>query len=179
MKEGKRNRKHQRIDAFESVVQAYEERLLRYAASITGDWSLAQDVVQESFLKLFRRHSVMTLEGKALSGWLFRVVHNCAVDLIRKRSRRSDHEHKHAESLPSADHRHPGIVEGAHAAAVRKAIDELSARERELITLKVYEDCSYKEMAEITGLTIGNVGYILHHAMKKLATRINQGGSNE
>ena len=45
----------------------------------------------------------------------------------------------------------------------------MSERERQLVILKVYEEKSYNEISEITGLTSSNVGYILHHAMKTLA----------
>ena len=59
---------------------------------------------------------------------------------------------------------------GAENAA--EALSRLSVRERQLVVLKVYEEKSYKEIAEITGLTVGNVGFILHTAIKKLAAML-------
>ena len=53
-----------------------------------------------------------------------------------------------------------------------EALSRLSDRERQLVVLKVYEEKSYKEIAEITGLTVGNVGFILHTAIKKLAAML-------
>ena len=55
-----------------------------------------------------------------------------------------------------------------------EALRRLGDRERELVVLKVYEEKSYKEIAEITGLTVSNVGFILHTAMKKLATMLSK-----
>jgi len=52
----------------------------------------------------------------------------------------------------------------------------LSAREQQLVILKVYEEKTYKEISEITGLSAGNVGYILHHAMKKMSQVLKQDG---
>ena len=59
------------------------------------------------------------------------------------------------------------ISEGAERATV--ALASLPLREQQLVILKIYEEKSYKEISEITGLTVSNVGYILHHAMKKMA----------
>lgn len=50
----------------------------------------------------------------------------------------------------------------------------LNHREQQLVILKVYEEKSYREISGITGLTVGNVGYILHHAMKKLARHLRE-----
>jgi RNA polymerase sigma-70 factor (ECF subfamily) len=58
----------------------------------------------------------------------------------------------------------------------RSALRSLSPREQQLVILKVYEEKSYREISEITGLTSGNVGYILHHAMRKMAQLLKKGG---
>jgi RNA polymerase sigma-70 factor (ECF subfamily) len=55
---------------------------------------------------------------------------------------------------------------------VRAAIDRLAPRHRELLLLKVVEQKSYREIAEITGLTVTNVGYLLHMAVKALGGRL-------
>ena len=50
----------------------------------------------------------------------------------------------------------------------------MSLREQQLVILKVYEEMSYKEISEITDLTVSNVGYILHHAMRKMADALKK-----
>jgi len=68
------------------------------------------------------------------------------------------------------------------AATAAEALSILSDRERHLVTLKVYEEKSYREIADITGLSIGNVGFILHGAMKKLARHLKaaqEDGAND
>ncbi|MCX8109354.1 MAG: sigma-70 family RNA polymerase sigma factor, partial [Verrucomicrobiae bacterium] len=59
---------------------------------------------------------------------------------------------------------------------VRLGLEGLDARSRELIMLKFYEGLSYKEISERTGLTVGHVGYLLHHALKLLATELAKCG---
>jgi RNA polymerase sigma-70 factor (ECF subfamily) len=164
--------------AFEAVVSHYEARLIRYAARITGCNDVAQDVVQESFIRLFRKWTGDLEPSPMLSAWLFRVAHNMAVDAVRKRSRRADVEYRHAEEQPETIE--PSLGQSGHggeqALRAESALQALSSREQQLVILKVYEEKTYKEIGEITGLSAGNVGYILHHAMKKMSLVLKQDG---
>jgi RNA polymerase sigma factor (sigma-70 family) len=59
---------------------------------------------------------------------------------------------------------------------VRLSLEILDARSRELVRLKFNEDLSYKEISERTGLTVSNVGYLLHHALKAMADDLAKTG---
>ena len=171
---GKRGKaaRAERLVAFETVVATYQGPLLRYATRIAADADAAQDIVQDAFIRLLKKWRDPMEPSPALSSWLYRVTHNCAVDHIRKISRRQDLHHRHAERegdpIVEPD-RGAGFAISDTAAAADAALETLSMRERQLVILKVYEEKSYREIGEITGLSTGNVGYILHHAMKKLA----------
>lgn len=157
---------------FEEVVSRHEAMLLRYTARIVSDPDAAQDIVQNVFIKLFRSWKESMDVSPQLSSWLYRVAHNEAVDYLRKRERRRLLHWRHAAEQPVVEPvtaaSRPGISEAA--ARADMLLDSLTLRERQLVVLKVYEEKSYKEIGDITGLSVGNVGYILHHAMKKLAT---------
>jgi RNA polymerase sigma factor (sigma-70 family) len=174
-----RTPKQERLEAFEAVVAHYEAALIRYAARVLNDADAAQDVAQETFLRLLRHWREPLEVCPKLSNWLYRVAHNCAVDHIRRTARRHLLHREAAGAGP--DHAPPDrgadfrISEAAARAA--EALQTLNLRERQLVILKVYEDKSYREIADITGLSTGNVGYILHHAMKKLAAAL--GGKRE
>ncbi len=164
--------------AFEAVVAHYEARLIRYAARITGCNDVAQDVVQETFIRLFRKWTGAFEPSPMLSGWLFRVAHNRAVDAVRKRSRRTDIEQRHADAQPVAvapTQGQSGLPEQALRA--ESALRTLSLREQQLVVLKIYEEKTYNEISAITGLSVGNVGYILHHAMRKMSQMLKQDGA--
>ena len=88
MFKGKGQRKRKRIIAFETVVSEYESALLRYVARIVSDACAAQDVVQDTFIKLLKNWKDEIAPSPQLSSWLYRVAHNCAVDYLRKESRR-------------------------------------------------------------------------------------------
>ena len=164
----------QRQSAFEAVVARYEAQLLRYAVRLMFDHNAAQDVVQDTFIKLLRHWKGAMEPCAHLSNWLYRVAHNRAVDSLRRESRRSLlHRRQAAEEL---DHTPPDRGEGFRISAAAEKASEalliLNHREQQLVILKVYEEKSYREISEITGLTVGNVGYILHHAMKKMARHL-------
>ena len=158
--------------AFEAVVSAYEGPLLRYVTRVVGgDRDTAQDVVQDAFIRLFRHWRDEFAPSPALSTWLYRVAYNRAVDHFRSQSRHAALLERQADDQPETVEPDRGegfrISEAAEKAAA--GLKLLSLREQQLVILKVYEEKSYREISEITGLTVGNVGYILHHAMKKLA----------
>ena len=156
--------------AFETIVSEYEGPLLRYAARVTNSVDAAQDVVQVAFLRLFKHWSEELNPSPKISNWLYRVTHNCAVDYIRKESRRSELHKAHAEENPKSSR----FAFGGYTDRVLKALDVLDLREKQLVLLKVFDEKSYKEISEITGLTVTNVGYILHNAMKKMAGRLKK-----
>ncbi len=170
----RREQQQQRAAAFEQVVHHYESRLLRYATSIVHNADLAQDVVQEVFIKLFRKWREAFEPSLALSSWLYRTTHNSAVDVIRKYERRHRVEQEHQEEAADAVVLPPTGQDDTHAKRIAHALAVLPSRDRELIRLKVYEEKSYKEISAITGLSVGNVGYILHHAMRKLADALGR-----
>ena len=172
MARDRQQRKADQVAAFEAIVSHYEVRLIRYVSRIVSSEGAAQDIVQDTFIKLFRKWQDKLEPGPRISSWLYRVAHNRAVDHIRKQSRRHELHQRHAGEQPdfAPPNRGAGFRLGEDAARAAAALDTLNERERQLVVLKVYEEKSYKEIGEITGLTTSNVGYILHHAMKKMAT---------
>lgn len=162
-----------RLDSLRALVDAYEGALLRYVSRLMGNASSAEDVVQNTFLKFIRKWRKSLEVSPDASRWLYRVAHNEAVDFMRSESRlRRLHEEHGAEAMS-----HPVAASNPSERAenAAQALSRLTDRERELVVLKVYEEKSYAEIADITGLSTGNVGYILHNAMKKLAAMIQEG----
>ncbi len=181
MSKSRRDSQEQKKRAFEAVVARYEAPLLRYAVRLMFDHDTAQDVVQDTFIKLLRHWKGEMEPSAHMSNWLYRVAHNRAVDYLRRESRRSLlHRRQAAEKL---DYTPPDRGEGFRVSAAAEEAAEalliLNHREQQLVILKVYEEKSYREISEITGLTVGNVGYILHHAMKKLARHLRKRSNAE
>ena len=159
----------------------YQNSLVRFAGKLLRDPEIAQDVVQDTFLQV-ARHPRRLLDVNNCHNWLLRVTRNIGVSRIRKETRLRKHtEVFRAHATRRAAGKAPGAFGDASSALeadelrthVRSEIDRLNPRYREVLLLKVQEEKSYKEIAEITGLTVTNVGYLLHTAMKQLSSRLN------
>jgi RNA polymerase sigma factor (sigma-70 family) len=165
-------------DDLEAIVDRFEIPLLRYAGRIVRDEAAAQDVVQEAFIRFWRgRPSARPAEGK-LAGWLYRATHNAAVDYIRRESRRRRLHERQAEE-PTMDR--AGLAASADEVDARRRIvlehvDALSAAERQVLVLRIQEGLSYREIAQATRRTEGNVGCLLHHAARHLARHLKKAG---
>ena len=160
----------------EEVVSRFEQALLRYATRILNNAVSAQDVVQEAFIRFFEKWDDDLAPSPKMSAWLYRAVHNAAIDYVRRESTRRKHHEKHAEGVEQYVAGEPwvGSINPATEKA-RRALKVLSQRERDLVVLKIFEEKSYKEISEITGLKVSNVGYILHHAMRKMTEELRKG----
>lgn len=160
----------------EEVFAALESPLLAYARRLVGDFAVAEDVVQDAFMKL---HSQFQ-QVRTPQPWLYRTVHNLAVDHQRRASRIVLVDDRTSEDMPANDTSDSQPMPDEQIARwegiglVRLVLETLDARSRELIRLRFEEELSYKEIAESTGLTVGNVGYILHHALKAMALELEK-----
>lgn len=168
------------VNAFGAFVLRHEGALLSFAAAFLRDETAAQDVVQEAFLRAARNPDRILKVSGAGTGernWLLKVVRDLSVDNLRRRAS----ERRALEGLAAVA---PMTVPAALTTAENRedlrrayaAIQELRPRLRELLLLKVQEHKSYKEIAEITGLTVTNVGFLLHQAMKELCAAMQSSG---
>jgi len=155
----------------EAIVAEHETALLRYATRIVNNPATAQDVVQNVFIKLFRQWEEGARLSDELKGWLFRVTHNEAVDFIRRESRlRVLHEKQAQEATADClDGVHCGTADDERRQMVLQSLQKLHPREQQIVLLRLEEGLSYTEIAKITGRSEGNVGNILHHAVRKLS----------
>ena len=149
-----------------ATVRRFQGPLLTYVGRLTGRPETARDVVQETFLKLCRQDRT-TIEPR-LAAWLFSVCRNHVRDLQRKEQRMVAAQPDLARS-PAAKSEPADELAGRDLQdRCQELLSELPEREQEVVRLKFLHELSYKETAEATGLTAGNVGYILHHALLKL-----------
>jgi RNA polymerase sigma-70 factor (ECF subfamily) len=143
------------------VMARCERPLLRYVTSLVGA-ELAPDIVQEGFLELCKQDP-RELEGR-VGPWLFVVCRNRALD-ARRRSTRMQGATR-AESLVDEAAGPEAMLERKEdMARLARVLEGLDERQREVVRLRFAGGLSYKEIAEITELTVTNVGFILHKAL--------------
>jgi RNA polymerase sigma factor (sigma-70 family) len=167
-------------ETIEELFAALESPLLSYALRLAGGLAAAEDIVQDAFMKL-HEHFADVREPRR---WLYRTVHNGAINHRRKTSKIVALEPVMDESgwsaaLESTDPRplpDEAIARLEGIGLVRLCLETLDERSRELVRLKFNENLSYKEIARRTGLKIGHVGYLLHHALKGMADELAKSG---
>ncbi len=152
----------------DQAITDFEKPLLGYANSLLGDWEMARDVVQEVFVKLHRELKSAAPEN--LKAWLFTVCRNRSLDILRKNKRMTVTDNEVLQTLGDESQLNPAKLAERHDAHARALLflDHLPENQREVIRLKFQADLSYKEISELTDLSIGNVGYLLHHGLKRL-----------
>jgi RNA polymerase sigma-70 factor (ECF subfamily) len=146
----------------------YEQPLLRFAATIAGP-EAARDTVQDVFLELCKE-PWDKVEGH-LAAWLFTVCRNKAISHRRKVARHDEVEEEH---VVAEEDRSPerAFEQKESAGRVARAMEGLSARDREVVALKFAGGLSYKEIADVTQLSVSHVGVILHEALKKVREKL-------
>jgi len=164
--------KEQQLD---QAIQEFEGPLLRYAFRFVRDESSAHDVVQEAFIKLHKAWSKGN-EIEKLSSWLYRVTHNAAVDLIRKEQRIKQLHERHIEKCELEQSTQEQWSLEEKLSMTLEHLSTLDEREQQIILLRLQEGKAYHEIAEIMEISEGNVGYILHHAVKKLTDILKEKG---
>lgn len=153
------------------ALQEFESPLMRYAVSLLGNIDRARDVVQETFLRLCQQNPESIRQH--LAPWLFKVCRNLALDLRRKEVRMA----VISSETPLRDNSpEPGdVLERKEALSlVGQLMESLSENQREVLRLKFQSGLRYREISEITGLSVSNVGFLLHTAIKTLRTQMEE-----
>jgi RNA polymerase sigma-70 factor (ECF subfamily) len=151
---------------------------LAYALRLAGRLEVAEDIVQEAFMRLHAQFD----EVREPKKWLYRTVHNLALNQRRDSGKIVSLDLKQEEAAPAVDTTDPQPLPDEQIARlegiglVRLSMETLDKRSRELVKLKFNEGLSYKEIAKKTGLTVSHVGYLLHHAIKAIADELAKNG---
>jgi RNA polymerase sigma factor (sigma-70 family) len=161
------DRSHENAAFVRSAVEQFQAPLLRYATRLVGDPDRARDVVQDTFLRLATQPAAAVADH--LAEWLFTVCRNRAFDVGRKESRMKAFAEGAEERVVAADPRPGAALEAAEThEAVLRLIDRLPAHQQEVVRLKFQSGFSYKEISRITSLSVSNVGFLIHTAIKTL-----------
>jgi RNA polymerase sigma-70 factor (ECF subfamily) len=159
-------------EAFRTLVEKHSRNAFRLAYRMTGSEQDAEDVVQESFLRAYRH--LGRFEARADFGtWLYRIVANCAVELLRTRQSRQARarmEPLDVAAAPPADA--PGPERLAESAEIKRrvaaALENLSPLERAAFTLRHYEGRTIEEIGRTLRLRTSAAKHAVFRAVRKL-----------
>jgi RNA polymerase sigma factor (sigma-70 family) len=150
----------------EALVREHQTALLRYAYRMVRDWELAQDLVQEAFVRYLRSPLEYGEPGQK-AAWLFRVTRNLCIDVSKRESRRDDVQDR-ARKPTDLTRPDTKMAQDERAERLEELLSMLNENQRTVLLLFFQEQHSYKEIAEITGFSMSNVGMLIHRGLKKL-----------
>lgn len=171
------------MDAFAELFEPLRAMVHAIAYRMVGPDD-ADDVVMETYLKAWQ--AIPRFSGRAsLKTWLYRITHNCAIDLIRKRSRRKEcvltsgdeegRERQFADETQPAPDEELSRRELVH--EVRAALGQLPDLHRVALQLRYADGLSYTEIAASTGVSIGTVMSRIFNGKRKLRTILEAEGN--
>ncbi len=164
------------VEAFNILVDRYSERLMHYLYGFLSDRELCEDLLQETFLRLYRnRHSYQPIA--TFSTWLYTIAGNLARSEYGKRKRRrmysiqlvnldnEEYELAIPDASLSPDRRTESTLQDKY---IQKALDQVPPAFREVVVLRDIQQLAYDEIAKITGLPMGTVKSRIHRGRTKL-----------
>jgi len=157
----------------EAALVRYEQPLIRKAIRITGDFELARDVVQDTFLKLCKADRSQIEDH--LAAWLFTVCRNRALDVQKKERRMGRLDDPPAIPEYAANPAEKASVNET-LALVQEALDSLTDEHREAFRLKFQDQLTYREISDVTGRSLGTVSRLITAALCAVRDRLQVGG---
>ena len=162
-------------EAFRLLFERYSRPVISFVYDMVGDRALAEDLTQETFVRAHRHLAALREESK-FSTWLFSIAKNVAREHLRSPERRSakvDLDDEAVRELPDGALTPVGeLLDKELSAVVRRALGALDDDKRMVFTLKIFQQRSYEEIAEITGFSLPKVKTDLHRARAEMRRRI-------
>lgn len=153
---------------FAQIVETHSGKLTSYVYHRTRQLELSRDIVQEAFLRLLKARRKPS--GDHVIPWLYLVCRNLAVDSQRRQSRWVDNGSDLIQHFSSSSEPDPlqSTIESETRQLLYLCLDQLPERHREVMVLKFQSGLSYKSISAVTGLSVTNVGFVIHQSVSRL-----------
>lgn len=154
--------------AFGPLIKLYKNRLFSYLFKIVGDKNLAEDMLQETLIKVWNGFSNYS-EQNRFSSWLFSIAHNTAMDSLRKNNRHKIFDtSSEPDNLSSQVNPYKDLVGKETSQSISIAVDQLPPKQKEVFLLRAHGEMTFKEISEITREPLSTVLSHMHYSVKKL-----------
>ena len=162
-------------EAFRLIFERYSRPIISFIYDMVSDRELAEELTQETFIRAYRNLRTMREETK-LSTWLFGIARNVALESLRTRRHDSHHVDLEDRSVLGLSGSGPEPVDQflnkELSGVIEHALAALDENKRLVFTLKVFQERTYEEIAEITGFSIPKLKTDLHRARSEMRRRI-------
>ena len=156
--------------AFRELMSLYKERLYWHIRKIVISHDDTDDVLQNTFVKVYRSITNFKAESKLYS-WMYRIATNEAITFINKRAKTnnidiSEMQHQLVDNL------HADVYFDGNEAQLKlqKAVASLPQKQQLVFNMKYFDDMKYREISDILETSVGALKASYHHAVKKIET---------
>lgn len=165
-------------ELYKEIVIRYQNKLIRYANGIINERSLSEDVVQEAFIKAYINLKSFNIKKK-FSSWIYRIVHNEAINAIKKTKREIslDENEWLKNSMKDKTDVEEEYSKKELSKFLRNNINKLPVKYKPPLVLYFFEEKSYEEISDVLRIPTGTVGTRINRG-KKLLSAIIKGGEN-
>jgi RNA polymerase sigma-70 factor (ECF subfamily) len=163
--------------ALEGLIETYQHRLFRYLLSLTGNRSSAEDLFQETWLRVLERGHQYRSRWR-FDVWLFSIARNLAIDGMRRKKGSSLDELMDPDSGSGFEPAGSGpspfedVVAGEREAHVARVLDQIPAAYREVLTLRFQDEMALEEIAAVVKAPLSTVKSRLYRALESLRERM-------
>lgn len=165
---------HRDRQAFREVFDHFSPRLKAYLLRQGTDAALAEEVVQETMVNVWRKAGQFDPAKASVSGWVFAIARNMRIDMLR-RARRPEPDFDDPALVPDPEpHAHEVIDREQQAGRLRAAVASLPSEQQEVLRLAFFEDKAHAVIAEELGLPLGTVKSRIRLAMKRVRTAFGE-----
>ncbi len=149
----------------------HKDKLYRYALHIVKDVMLAEDIVQEVLVKVWKNKTQLkAIENK--EAWCMRVTRNLSLDKLRRKKKPVDNVDDHFSIADEGMTPDRKMQSDDTMSIIRSAINKLPESQRQIVHLREVEEYSYQEISDVTGYSIDKVKINLHRARMTLRERL-------
>ena len=159
---------------FKMLMDAYQHRLYHHIRSMVGNHDDTDDVLQNTFIKVFK--NIRNFEGRSkLFTWLYRIATNEATTFLKKNMRKNSFMESselgdYTDSLKAEPNSNGEFIKEM----LKKALDELPPKQKAIFSLRYFEEMNYNDISEVMGTSVGALKASYHHAVKKIENYIKQ-----
>lgn len=158
--------------AFSTLMSTYKERLYWHIRKMVYSHDDADDVLQNTFIKVYR--SIENFKGESkLYTWMYRIATNEAITFINKKARRMEISNEEVQQLAVANLAADPYFEGNEIQLkLQEAIAKLPQKQQLVFNMKYFDDMKYDDMSEILGTSVGALKSSYHIAVKKITAEL-------
>lgn len=158
--------------AFSTLMSTYKERLYWHIRKMVYSHDDADDVLQNTFIKVYR--SIENFKGESkLYTWMYRIATNEAITFINKKARRMEIGNEEIQQLAVANLAADPYFEGNEIQLkLQEAIAKLPQKQQLVFNMKYFDDMKYDDMSEILGTSVGALKSSYHIAVKKITAEL-------